>query len=48
MMRWHELWIFLLLGAALVIVIPQCIYRFNNPDMSETQLFLHFFDAYRL
>jgi hypothetical protein len=27
--------------------IYQFRYRFNHPDMSETQLFLHFFDAFK-
>ncbi len=27
--------------------IPQFVYRFKHPDISETQLFLNFFNAYK-
>ncbi len=37
-------WIFL--GVMLLLSIPQYIYRFKHPEMSETQLFLDFFKAY--
>ncbi len=29
------------------IVIPQIIFRFNHPKMTETELFLNFFQAYK-
>jgi len=29
-----------------LLAIPQIIFRFNHPLMSETQLFLNFFEAY--
>lgn len=38
-------WIFLICLS--VLAIPQVIYRFNHPNMTETELFLHFLDAYR-
>ncbi len=31
----------------LILGIPGFLYRFNHPEMSETQLFLNFFEAYR-
>ena len=30
-----------------ILAIPQLIYRFNHPELTETQLFLGFFEAYR-
>lgn len=30
-----------------VLAIPQLIYRFNHPELTETQLLLGFFKAYR-
>jgi hypothetical protein len=29
-----------------IVFIPQQIYRFKHPEMTETQLFLNFFKAY--
>ncbi len=31
----------------LILSFWQLKYRFNHPEMSETQLFLHFFDAFK-
>ncbi len=31
----------------LILSIPQLLYRFSHPEMSETNLFLNFFEAYR-
>lgn len=30
-----------------VLSIYQLKYRLNHPEMTETQLFLHFFDAFK-
>lgn len=31
----------------LLLIIPNILYRFNHPEMTETQLFLNFFQMYR-
>jgi len=31
-----------------ILGTPQLIYRFNNPQMTETELFINFFKAYGL
>lgn len=38
-------WILLLI--LLPFVLIQYRYRFKHPEMTETQLFLHFFDAFK-
>jgi len=38
-------WVFYLI--LFILAIPQFTYRFKHPEMSETQLLLHFFDAYK-
>lgn len=30
------------------MAIPQVIFRFKHPEMSETQLFINFFAAYKV
>jgi len=30
-----------------ICAIPQIIYRFHHPEMTETQLFINFFQAYK-
>ncbi len=38
-----------IIGIPLVIfvAIPQLAYRLHHPEMTETQLFLNFFEAYK-
>ncbi len=36
-----------LLIILLILSIPQFIYRFKHPEMSETELFLNFIQAYK-
>lgn len=36
----------ILLISLFLLSLPIHIYRFRHPEMTETQLFLHFFDAY--
>jgi len=31
----------------LVLAIPQFIYRFKHPELTETELFFNFFEVYR-
>lgn len=38
-------WIFYIIIA--IIALFQHRYRFNHPEMTETQLVLHFFDAFK-
>ena len=46
----NELWKWqLAIGILLMIfvVIPQLAYKFHHPEMTETQLILNFFEAYK-
>ena len=36
----------MLLSILFIITVPQILYRFHHPEMTETQLFLNFFNAY--
>jgi hypothetical protein len=46
-MNYKKIFSFFLGMFVAFILIKTMIYRFRHPDMSETQLFLHFFDAFR-
>lgn len=39
-------WVFYLI--MFLLAIPQFIYRFNHPHMTETELFFNFFKAYKI
>ena len=41
----HEKWLFYLI--ILLLGVPQFTYRFKHKEMTETQLFLNFFTAYK-
>lgn len=43
--RAREAVLFLLFGFLCHVVITTYVFRFRHPWMTETQLFLHFFDA---